>query len=67
MATAICYGSNGGGAAVCFHHQEGAYDTGTLIGALEELRGFLGGQKATLVWDGLPAHRSQAMRRWMVR
>lgn len=36
-------------AAVCFHHQEGAYDTGTLIGALEELRGFLGGQQATLV------------------
>jgi hypothetical protein len=45
--------------------QEGAYDTGTLIGTLEELRGFLGGQKATLVWDGLPAHRSQAMRRWL--
>jgi transposase len=65
MAIAICYGSNGGGAAVCFHHQEGAYDTGSLIGALEELRGFLGGQKATLVWDGLPAHRSQGMRRWL--
>jgi hypothetical protein len=29
---------------------------------LGELRGFLGGQKATLVWDGLPAHRSRAMR-----
>jgi hypothetical protein len=29
---------------------------GTLIGALEELRGFLGGQKATLVWDGLPGY-----------
>jgi transposase len=50
---------------VCLHHQEDAYDTGTLIGALAELRGFLGGQKATLVWDGLPAHRSQAMRRWL--
>jgi len=56
MATALCYGSNGGGAAVCFPHQEGADDTGTLIGALEELRGFLGGQKATLVWDGLPGY-----------
>jgi len=65
MTTAICYGSNGGGAAVCLHHQQGADDTGTLIGALAELRGFLGGQKATLVWDGLPAHRSQAMRRWL--
>jgi hypothetical protein len=56
MATALCYGPNGGGAAVCFHHQEGADDTGTLIGALEELRGFLAGQKATLVWDGLPGY-----------
>jgi transposase len=50
---------------VAFHHQQGAYDTDTLIGALEELRRFLGGQKATLVWDGLPAHRSLAMAAWL--
>ena len=55
MAVALCYGSMGGGAAVAFHHQQDAYDTDTLIGALGELRAFLGGQKATLVWDGLPA------------
>jgi hypothetical protein len=67
MAAAICYGSHGGGAAVAFHHQQGAYDTDTLIGALEGLRRFLGGQKATLVWDGLPAHRSLAMRTWLRR
>jgi hypothetical protein len=67
MAAAICYGSRGGGAAVAFHHQHGAYDTDTLIGALGELRAFLGGQKATLVWDGLPAHRSLAMRHWLRR
>jgi transposase len=65
MAAAICYGSHGGGAEVAFHHQQGAYDTDTLIGALEELRRFLGGQKATLVWDGLPAHRSLAMAAWL--
>jgi DDE superfamily endonuclease len=65
MAAALCYGSLGGGAAVAFHHQVGAYDTQTLIGALEGLRGFLGGQKATLLWDGLPAHRSRAMRAWL--
>jgi transposase len=29
---------------------------------LGELRRFLGGQKATLLWDGLGAHRSRAMR-----
>jgi hypothetical protein len=54
MAAALCYGSRGGGAAVAFHHQHHAYDTDTLIGALGELRAFLGGQKATLVWDGCP-------------
>jgi hypothetical protein len=38
-----------------------------------ELRRFLGGQKATLLWDGLPAHRSTKMkafiagqRHWLV-
>jgi hypothetical protein len=36
-------------AALAFHLQLGAYDTDTLIGALEGLRRFLGGQKATLL------------------
>jgi transposase len=27
----------------------------------------LGGEKATLLWDGLPAHRSRAMRTWLNR
>jgi hypothetical protein len=67
MAAGLCYGSRGGGAALAFHHQVGAYDTDTLIGALEQLRRFLGGQKATLVWDGLPAHRSLAMAAWLRR
>jgi transposase len=44
-----------------------SYDTNSLIGALGELRGFLGGQKATLLWDGLPAHRSRAMGAWLRR
>jgi hypothetical protein len=33
--------------------------------ALGGLRRFLGGEKATLLWDGLPAHRSNAMGRWV--
>jgi len=67
MAAALCYGSRGGGAALAFHHQVDAYNTQTLIGALGELRRFLGGQKATLLWDGLPAHRSLAMGAWLRR
>jgi DDE superfamily endonuclease len=64
---ALCYGSRGSGAQLAFHHQPGAYNTDTLIGALGQLRRFLGGQKATLLWDGLPTHRSHAMRAWLRR
>jgi hypothetical protein len=67
MAAALCYGSHGGGAAIAFHHQVDAYNTETLIGALGQLRRFLDGQKATVLWDGLPAHRSFAMRAWLRR
>jgi hypothetical protein len=66
MAAALCYGS-GGGAQLAFHHQLDAYNTPTLIGALGELCRALGGQKATLLWDGLPAHRSLAMAAWLRR
>ena len=65
MAAALCYGSHGGGAALAFHHQLDAYNTDTLIQALGELGRFLGGQKATLGWDGLPAHPSKAMAAWL--
>ena len=63
----LCYGSRGGGAQLAVHQHPDAYDTDTLIGALEQLRGWLGGQKATLLWDGLPAHRSRVMRAWLAR
>jgi transposase len=53
--------------AARLHQHPDAYDTDSLIGALEQLRRFLGGQKATLLWDGLPAHRSRAMRAWLRR
>ena len=29
------------------------------------MRRFPGGEKATLLWDGLPAHRRRAMRAWL--
>jgi hypothetical protein len=65
MAAALCYGVRGGGAQLAFHVTAGNYDTGTIIEVLGELRRFLGGEKATLLWDGLPAHRSNAMRAWL--
>jgi hypothetical protein len=51
----------GGSCQLAFHVQPGSYDTDTLIGVLKQLRTLLGGQKATLLWDG-PPHRSNQMR-----
>ena len=65
MAAALCYGVRGGGAQLGFHVRAGSYDTDSLIQVLGELRRFLGGEKATLLWDGLPSHRSIAMRNWL--
>jgi transposase len=65
MAAALCYGVRGGGAQLAFHVTPGNYDTERLIEVLVELRKFLGGEKATLLWDGLPSHRSTAMREWV--
>src|SRR4029450_69449 len=67
MAAALCYGSRGGGASLAFHPQVDAYNPNSLIGALDQLRRTLGGEKATLLWDGLPAHRSKTMRAWLGR
>ena len=65
MAAALCYGVRGGGAQLAFHITVGNYDTDSLIEVLAELSRFLSGEKATLLWDGLPAHRSTAMRAWL--
>jgi transposase len=65
MAAGLCYGVRGGGAQLCFHLQPGNYNTDALIQVLGELRRFLRGEKATLLWDGLPAHRSRAMQAWL--
>jgi hypothetical protein len=51
--------------SAAFHVTAGSYDTDRLIQVLSELRRVLGGEKATLVWDGLPAHPSTAMRAWI--
>jgi hypothetical protein len=53
MAAGLRYGSRGGGARVAFHHQVSAYDTTTLIGALEGLRRFLGGSYSPRVKCGV--------------
>lgn len=73
MAGALCYRAEGSSARVVFQTRPGAYNDEALIEFLRELRRHLRGAKVTLLWDGLPSHRSRKMRefiaserRWLV-
>src|SRR6266508_2915478 len=61
IAGMCCYRPDGTRARLAVHLQPGSYNDQVLIGVLGQLRRFLGGQKVTLLWDGLPSHRSRRM------
>jgi hypothetical protein len=65
MAGAVAYRADGSDAALVFGMRPGAYNDETLIEFLAELHDHLGGDKVTLVWDGLPSHRSRRMKAWV--
>jgi hypothetical protein len=62
MAAALGYLSDGSKARLCFHLQQDAYDTDSLIGVLEQLAVFYAGHRVVLLWDGLSSHWSYKMR-----
>ena len=62
MAAALGYHPDSTRARLCFHLQQDAYDTDSLIGVLDQLRGFYAGQQVVLLWDGLSSHWSYKMR-----
>ena len=73
MAAALGYAPDGSDAWLVFQVRPGAYNDESLIEFLLELCEHLGGAKVTLIWDGLPSHRSKTMRafiasqrRWLV-
>lgn len=66
MAAALAYRPDGTEATLVFHTHAGAYNDETLIHFLTELRRHLRRAKVTLLWDGLPSHRSRAMRSFIV-
>ena len=67
MASALCYEPDGSGAELVFGMRPGAYNDESLIEFLAELRELLDGRKATLIWDGLPSHRSRKMGEFLRR
>jgi transposase len=65
VAGFICYHPDGRRVRLLTDHTAGAYRTGTLIQALQRLPTLLGHAPVILIWDGLPAHRSTAMKTWL--
>jgi transposase len=62
MSAALCYRPDRSTADLVFATQPGAYNTETLIDFLSELHSHLGEHaKVSLLWDGLPSHRSRDM------
>lgn len=49
-----------------FQTREGSYNSASLIAFLDDLKRHLRHQKAILVWDGLPAHKSRAMNEYLL-
>ncbi|MEU0402471.1 transposase [Streptomyces sp. NPDC006197] len=47
-----------------FHLKPGNYDIAALIEMLEQLKTFYCGKRVVLIWYGLSAHWSRAMRAW---
>jgi transposase len=65
MAAAVAYAADRSRARIVFHTRPGAYNDESLIEFLEALHGELAGAKVTLIWDGLPSHRSRKMQAWI--
>lgn len=65
MAGVLAYQPDRSQATFVFQTRHGAYNTDSLIEFLTDLREHLGGQPVTLIWDGLPAHRSAGMTAWL--
>ena len=65
MVAALAYRWDKTEAAMVFSLQDEAYDTATLIEFLEDFHLYFKGDKVTLIWDRLPAHRSAEMLDWI--
>jgi transposase len=65
LAGALAYEPDGTDAHLIFQMRAGAYNDQTLVAFLTALND-LEQRPVVLIWDGLPSHRSRAMRAWLV-
>ena len=65
VCAALGYRWDGRRFRLWFQTRPGSYNAASLIGFLKDLKKHLRGQKAILVWDGLPAHKSREMQDYL--
>jgi transposase len=66
ICAAMGYRWDGRRSRLFFQTREGSYNSASLIAFLDDLKRHLRHQKAILVWDGLPAHKSRAMNEYLL-
>jgi transposase len=67
MSAAVGFAPDGSDAWLVFNMRSGAYNELSLIEFLEDLHEHLGGDKLTLIWDGLSSHGSKLMTAWVAK
>ena len=65
VCAALGYRWDGRRCRLWFQTRPGSYNTESLMGFLKDLKKHLRGQKAILIWDGLPAHKSREMKAYL--
>ncbi len=65
VCAALGYRWDGRRCRLWFQTRPGSYNTESLIGFLKDLKKHLRAQKAILIWDGLPAHKSREMKAYL--
>ena len=66
LRAAIGYRWDGRRSRLFFQTREGSYHTDSWIAFLDDLKRHLRRQKAILIWDGLPAHKSRARKEYLL-
>jgi transposase len=65
LAVALVFEPDGSDAHLVFQLRPGAYNSETLIEFLSDLHQVEPSRRMSLLWDGLPAHRSRCMTNWI--
>ncbi len=67
MAAVLAYRHDGQRTRLYFQAREGTYNDESLIEFIRQLRTHFRGEQVILLWDGLPSHRSHAMKEFLAR